>query len=99
MLMCLTIILSADSYGAMFLESILSTYSITKTQLYMSPSNQKIRLDGSYDGALQASLLDFSNTTSDGLVANAIFSYIGGLTNPTCSSYLFNNFFDFLSLN
>lgn len=55
--------------------------------MYMSPTLKKIRLDGAYDIRLEASIFDFSNATADGLVSNVIFSFVGGLTNPTCSSY------------
>lgn len=65
----------------------------------MSPTHRKIRLDGADADGLQASLFDFSNTTADGLVSNTILSFLGGLTNATCSSYLFNNLLDFLSIN
>ncbi|KAF9466770.1 hypothetical protein BDZ94DRAFT_1250736 [Collybia nuda] len=55
--------------------------------LYMSPSNRKIRLDGADDGNFQASLLDFNNSTDEGLVSNILFNYAGDLTTPTCSYF------------
>ncbi|KAF9483686.1 hypothetical protein BDN70DRAFT_873532 [Pholiota conissans] len=56
--------------------------------IYVSPSQQKIRADAAGDGVLEASFFDFQNTTSNGtMVANAIVSFDGGVTEPTCSSF------------
>ncbi|KAF8966112.1 hypothetical protein BDZ97DRAFT_1917805 [Flammula alnicola] len=56
--------------------------------MYVSPSQQKIRVDGAGDGVLEASMFDFSNTTASGTqVANFIISFNGGVTQPTCSSF------------
>ena len=41
-----------------------------------------------YEGVLASSLFDFKNTTSDGLVANSIFSYNESLAEkPQCNTY------------
>lgn len=66
----------------------LSSHSLSN-QIYVSPGQKKVRADAAGDGFLEASFFDFTNTTSNGtLVANAIVSFEGGVTTPTCSSFL-----------
>lgn len=59
------------------------------SQLYISQSEKKIRIDGAGDGFLEASIFDFTNTTADGAVANSLFQFNGSLTDAQCSSFLF----------
>ncbi|PPQ77813.1 hypothetical protein CVT25_015307 [Psilocybe cyanescens] len=71
--------------------------------MYLSPSQQKVRADGAADGSLEVSMFDFKNTTANGTqVANSILSFVGGATDPICSSFFLEPFVllfpeDFLS--
>ncbi|KAF8885191.1 hypothetical protein BD779DRAFT_1673827 [Infundibulicybe gibba] len=53
----------------------------------MSQSQRKLRMDAAGDGFVEASFFDFTNTTSDGRVANSMLSYEGGVVTPICSSF------------
>ncbi|KAF8907022.1 hypothetical protein CPB84DRAFT_1769293, partial [Gymnopilus junonius] len=84
--------LSRAFYSSAFMNpeppNIQSEFRANYMQIYLSPSQQKIRADGASDGLLEVSIFDFTNTTANGTVANSILSFNGGTTQATCSSFL-----------
>ncbi|KAJ5450814.1 uncharacterized protein N7458_003731 [Penicillium daleae] len=69
------------------LSHIMSGY------IYFSPSQNLVRADEAYDGALASSIFDYSKTTKDGLVFNNLTSYEVGVAQPNVwTGYVMSNY-------
>lgn len=61
--------------------------------IYFSPSQNLVRADEAYDGALASSIFDYSKTTKDGLVFNNLTSYEVGVAQPNVwTGYVMSNY-------
>jgi hypothetical protein len=57
---------------------------ITAGFIYVSPSNQKIRVDQAYSFSLSSSLFDYTNLSSDGLVSNMVYTLTPNVAAQPC---------------
>lgn len=66
---------------------------ITSGYIYFSPSQNLVRADEAYDGALATSIFDYSKINKEGLVLNNLTSYEVNSTEPTVwIGYVMSNY-------